>query len=117
MHQLWQNLFAVAFVLTWAGGVLILGIRANAKGKAYLRRLPPAKGVPLDMYMYGEHDWFRGWRGPVWRAYRQQQADPELELLRQEARRRGRYVTMWIFTFPAVVLGLLALLIVTGVLR
>lgn len=41
------------FMLVWLAGVVVLGLRANAKGKAYLHRLPPVNGVPLDMSMYG----------------------------------------------------------------
>ncbi len=105
------------FTLVWFGGVLIFGMRAKAKGNAYLRRLPPVNGVPLDMYMYADKDWFRGWRGPVWQAYRQQQTDPELESLRQEARRRSRSMVLWMFVFPAVVAAVMTLLILTGYVR
>ncbi|HEX8036265.1 MAG TPA: hypothetical protein VF510_20575 [Ktedonobacterales bacterium] len=112
-----SDIFFFVFMLAWFVGTLALGLRANAKGKAYLRRLPPVNGVPLDMYMYAEKDWLRGWRGPVWRAYRQQQTDPELEQLRQEARRRSRYVMLWMFGFPVLVAGVMTLLIVTGYVR
>jgi hypothetical protein len=99
------------FMLVWLAGVVVLGLRANAKGKAYLRQLPPVNGVPLDMSMYTEKGWLRGWHGPVWQAYRQQQIDLELEQLRQEAWRRSRYVMLWIFGFPLFAAGVMALLI------
>ncbi|MGZ3582279.1 MAG: hypothetical protein ACXWP6_06050 [Ktedonobacterales bacterium] len=105
------------FMLTWFAGTLAHGLRSNSKRKAYLQRLPPVKGAPLEMYMYAEKDWLRGWRGPVWQAFRQQQADPELEQLRQEVRRRSRYVLLWMFGFPALVGGVMTLLIVTGYVR
>ena len=117
MGAQWGNVFFFLFMVAWGTGILVLGLRANAKGKAYLRRLPPVKGIPLDMYMYGENDWFRGWRGPVWQAYRQPQTDPELEELRREARRRGRHVVLWLFGFPTLVVGAVALLIISGVVR
>lgn len=113
MASLVDVLFPV-LMLAWLAGVLVLGLRANAKGKVYLRRLPPVNGIPLDVYMYSEKDWLRGWHGPVWQAYRQQQANPELEHLRQEARQRSRYVMLWIFGFPALVAGVMMLLIGSG---
>lgn len=102
------------FMLVWLAGVVALGLRANAKGKAYLHRLPRVNGVPLDMSMYAEKDWLRGGRGPVWRASGQQQIDLELEQLRQEAWQHSRYVMLWICGFPLVAAGVMALLIGAG---
>ena len=117
MDSVWQNLFAFLFVLTWTGGVIVLGIRANAKGNAYLDRHLQLDGAPFYLHKYADRLVLKGWGGRVWRVYRQPQADPELERLRQEAWRRGRYVMLWIFGFPAIVFGVMALLIVTGYVR
>jgi hypothetical protein len=104
-----------AGMAAWVAGALSLAIYANMVRDRYLRQLPPVDGVPLNMYT--DKGWLRGWRGPVWRAWRQPQADPELERLRQEGRRRSRYALAWMFGFPIVVVGATALLISTGVLR
>ena len=55
--------------------------------------------------------------GPVWRAYRQQQADPGLEQVRQEAWQRGNTARLWLFGFPVLRIGVAALLIATGLVR
>lgn len=105
-----------AVCIVWGVGMLALAVWAKAKGRAYLRRLPPVDGVPLDIYMGGGNGWLRG-GGPVSRAWRQPQSDPELERLRQEGRRRARFVMLWIFGFPALVAAVMVILILSGALR
>lgn len=109
-----RGVVQVVFVVTWIGVGIVLAFRANAKGREYLRRLPPVDGVPLHMYYYV--GWWR-WNGPVPRAWRQRQSDPELERLRQEGRRHGRFVLLWMFGFPILVVGVDVLLILTGYAR
>ncbi len=99
----------------WVTGTLILAIRSNLAAGRYLRQLPPVDGVPLNMYRY--YSWMRGWRGPIWRAWRQPQADPELERLRREGWRRARLTLLWIFGFPPLVVGVTTLLISVGALH
>jgi len=67
--------------------------------------------------MYNEMDWWRGAFGPKQQAYQQKQADPELEQLRQDARRYGRYLLLWTFGYPVLVLGgmLLVSIVVSSV--
>lgn len=117
MDPLWQNLFACLFVLIWIGGVVVLGIRANATGDAYLNRHPLLDGDPFYLYKYADRFRLRGMGGPVWRVYRQPQADPELERLRQKARRQGSYVILWGLGFPMVVFGATVFLIALSYVR
>lgn len=108
-------LFA-AFCIVWCAGTLGLAVWAKVKGNVYLRRLPPVDGVPLDIYMGNGNRWLRG-GGPVSRAWRQPQSDSQLERLRQEGRRRARYVFLWMFGFPALVSAVMVTLILTGVVH
>ncbi len=48
------------------------------------------------------------------RVLRQRQTDPDLEQLRREVQRRARYIAIWAIGTPIIVLGVLALLAVTG---
>ncbi len=102
-----QQWWFFAFMVAWYGPIIVLGIRANIIGRAYLRRLPPVDGVPLVWYIFpGQlRGWRSGWHGPVWRAWRQRQSDPELERLWQAGRRYGRYAVLWIFGFPFIFAG------------
>ncbi len=107
----WQHILVAAGVITEFGGTLVLFIRARAKQREYLRRFPPVAGVPLDIYWGG---------GPqsvtraIWRVSLQRQSDPELERLRQEMWRRVAYYVLWLGGFPILVFGVLALLILSG---
>lgn len=105
------NTLFLAFVLTWFAGIVLLGVRATRSGRAYLRRFPSASGVRVESYV--DQRW-PGKSSAVRRAYREAQSDPELEALRQAARRSGRLVLAWIFGYPIVLWGTLALLIVLG---
>lgn len=108
------NTFFLAFVLTWFAGTLLLGVRATRSGRAYLRRLAPLTGVQMTTYAD------QGWPGKdrhVRQAYREAQADPELERLRLEARRRGRLVLAWIVGYPVLVWGVVIVLVVTGIIH
>lgn len=108
------NTLFLAFVVTWFLGTLLLGVRATRSGRAYLRRLAPLTGVHMTSYAD------QGWPGKdhrVRQAYREPQSDPELERMRQEARRRGRIALAWIVGYPAVVFGAVFLLVVTGAIR
>ena len=39
----WQNILAVAFVITWLGGTAVLFFHYRAKQRAYLHHFPPSK--------------------------------------------------------------------------
>ena len=70
------------------------------------------------MYVGPGNGWLRGRGGePVSRAWRQPRSDPGRERLRQEGRRRARYVMLWIFGFLALVWGVMVSLILTGAVR
>ena len=86
-------------------GTVILGLRTNRYQVAYLKKLPPVKGVPL--YMVWETYPF----GPKWQAMHQPHADPKLELMRREARRTYRQLVYWMFGFPALGIGVAALVL------
>jgi hypothetical protein len=115
VNSVWQNVIFAAFAIAWFGGAAIPGFRFRAKQRAYLHRFPPGEGVPLDMY---------AGLGPpsvksaVVRALNQRQADPELERLRQEMwQYYRRHVVVWIFGFPILCFGVMALVIATGFVR
>lgn len=105
------------FVVLWFGGIAVLAFRSSAKGKAYLRRLPPVRGIPLDMYMNLDDGKWNARGGTVWKAYRQEQSDPEIEGLRRAAWRQRRYLILWGFGFPIVVWGAFFLLVAVGYIR
>lgn len=111
-----QNIFTV-LVIIWFLVEAVLVFRAKRLEKPYLRRLPPVNGVPLDIHLYVVPDWKKGWHGPVWRAFREPQADPELERMRLEAQRRWRIVFRWSFGVPVLMIGKAALLIATSMVR
>jgi hypothetical protein len=48
---------------------------------------------------------------------REPQADAEVEQLRREIWRRYRQFQLWVFGFPALCIGVVALLIETGLVR
>jgi hypothetical protein len=109
-----QNILFAAVILTHFAGFIVLAVRGNVKGREYLRRLPPVDGVPLDRYVY--HGWW--WtNSPQHQAWLQRQSDPEVERLRQEGLRFARLIRVWLFGFPVLVAGVLALLILTGLVR
>ncbi len=112
VNPVWQNILAVALVIAWTGVLMVLFIRAREKQRAYLRRFPPVEGVPLDIHLpsAGPANVTRA----MLRALRQRQTDPELEQLRREVQRRARYIAIWAIGTPIIVLGVLALLAVTG---
>ena len=107
---LWLTILGFIVVLIWGTGTLVLGLRANTKGKAYLQRVPPIQGVPPDMYMYWDNPWLPIWRRPVWRIFGQPQEDAELEQLRQDYWERTWYVLFWTLVFPGWAFGMIALL-------
>lgn len=82
-----------------------------------MNRHPLLDDEPFYLSKYADRFRLRGWGGPVWRVYREPQADPELERLRQEIRQRGRYVILWHFGFPLVALGVMGILNVAGYIR
>lgn len=99
MNTALQNFGVCAFVVAWIGGTVILSWRSNRYQVAYLKKLPPVNGVPL--YMLWEGRPF----GLKWQAMHQPQANPELELMRREARRSFRPVVYWMFGFPMLAIG------------
>ncbi len=53
----------------------------------------------------------------IYAAMRQHQDDPELERLRREIWRRYSYVALWIFGYPLLTNGVVALLVVAGLVH
>jgi hypothetical protein len=96
----------------WMGGGIALIIRTWAQQFAYLRHFPPVDGVPLDNF-------FVSMRviGAQRSAMRQKQPNPALEAMRREAHRRFRVYLVWIFGFPFLCIGVIALLVSTNILR
>jgi hypothetical protein len=111
MYALLRQIFPLVFFILWIGVGIILFFRARAKQVAYLKRFPPVEGVPL--YMVGGGNPFGAQARAIWRAMRRQ-PDPELERLRREVWRRFRLYPIWIFGFPLLTGGVVALLIVSG---
>jgi hypothetical protein len=119
VDELLERLFAVAFALVWLGGALVLGFRAWRQHVAYLRRFPPVAGVRLDDLVAG-----RAFRLP-WsaanraanRALWRRQDDPELERLRRAVWRGYGYYFLWIVAVPLLTAGVVAPLVVPGLMR
>lgn len=109
-------IFGVGMV-GWFGGAFILAFRAHMLWDAYLRRFKPVDGIPLNMYaprwLPDARDAKEAYNNALWES----QADPELERMRRQAWRRTRVVVLWGFGFPVMVAGVMALVIVTGVLH
>jgi len=110
MSEALQNLFFFALVATWFGGTILRWIRYRQAQRAYLRRFPPVEGYPLEEYL-GRNPW-----SPVDRAInelaRQPQADPELEQLRRAMWHQLRYVILWMFGFPLLGVGIMAVVVI-----
>ncbi len=116
MASLFDTLSTI-LILTWGVGFFVLLLRGYMATTAYQKRLPPINGVPFDtlMQQYALNDFLGNKRRALRRQiYRQQQADPELERLRQAVLRHTRYTLLWMFGFPVVMIGVLVLVVVTG---
>lgn len=81
----------------------------------YLRRFPPVDGVWLDTFTGGNP--FGRVAQAIRQVFREPQVGLELEQLRQESLRRGRLIPLWIFGFPVVTVGVIALLTVIGIVH
>lgn len=118
MASLFDNVFdavTTMLILTWMVGAALLMLRASAAQSAYFRRLPPIDGLTVNTDTYAWNDWSYSKRRALRRQmYGQRQADPELEQLRQDVRWHSRYLRLWMFGFPFVMAGVLALIVVTG---
>lgn len=110
-----QNIVTFVLVVTWFAGALTLYFRLRAKQVAYLRHFPPVAGVPLDMAAGGNP--FSAVSRTIWRVMINSQSDPALEQLRKQIWRRFLYQTLWIFGFPFLMGGVVALLIATGAIN
>jgi len=110
MSAVLQQLFLPMAIITYLGVMVILFFRLLHKQRAYLRRLPFMEGVPLDMNV----------TPPVKvqlamiRAMFERQDDPEVEQLRRDMWRRFGAVLIWLFGFPLICMGALALLSLLG---
>jgi hypothetical protein len=109
-----ENVGLFAFAIVWVGVCFALLWRYRAQQRAYLHQFPPVEGVPLEMYLgFGPPSVRHG----VFRALNQRQADPELERLCQEMWRRYRHFLMWWLGFPLLVVGVVVILILTGIVH
>ena len=85
----------------YIAGVYPLFFRWQGYLVAYLRHFPPVNGVPLDRYRGGTGPNLFG--GAFTRAVRdakgKRQADPELERMRREVRRRYGQFVLWAVGF------------------
>jgi hypothetical protein len=109
-----QQLVWLAFMVTWAGGNIALYFRYRAKQRDLLRRLPPVEGIPLDMYVGGgPRSALRAIKQVMW----SQQEDPELEQTRREMWWRYRHMVIWLVGFPLVFIGVVGLIIATGLVH
>jgi hypothetical protein len=110
-----QNALFIAFAIMEVGGMLVLFVWAFAKQRAYLRRC-------ASKYPFLAHKPFYFPLGSVnfssdrvlHPLLHQRQAEPELERLRRDMWRSFRYYRIWLFGFPVLVAGVLALLILSG---
>ena len=109
-----QAIVSLALAALWFAGTIALYVRMRAKQVAYLKRFPPAEGVPLCTAGGGNP--FGAVSRAIWSAMVRRQPDSELEALRREIWRREGYMTLWIFGFPICAVGVTALLIATGVI-
>lgn len=114
LDPLWQNIIFAAFAMTEVGGGVVLFVRTYLTQRAYLRHFageyPFLAGEPL----FDTPRTFRAYR-LVSRLMHEQQFDPALEQLRRELWRRNRLFIVWIPAFPIAFFGVVALLILTGV--
>jgi hypothetical protein len=105
-----QNLIFFAFAATWLGGAVVLGLRSSRASRDYLHRFRSDEGWPLDGYASFRHS---PEGRQMRRLVREPQADPELERLRREARRRGRLFLLWWVGVPGLAFGVVSLLFIT----
>lgn len=112
MEEILQQILACGLVVVWLGVAFALNDRLRARWVEYMRRFPPVEGVRPDTFISGNPF------GPVARAIsrmaRGPQDDPDLERLRRARRRSSRQLALWIFGFPLLALGVVALLILSG---
>jgi uncharacterized membrane protein YbhN (UPF0104 family) len=113
VNHLLQNMFLAVFLLVWVGGISVLGFRARAKSREYIRRLPPVNGVKL-VYPYWAENMFSSSAYELKRAFRQRQSDSELEHLRQEAWQRTFTCFIWLVGVPPAFLVVWVLVILIG---
>jgi hypothetical protein len=107
-----QNILFAVVTLSWLVGMIALFFRFRAKQRTYLRRFPPVEGAPLEM-AWPFLSPMRVTREVI-RLLSQRQPDPELERLRRKIWRSYRDIFFWVFGFLVLVAGVLALLILTG---
>lgn len=110
-----QQVIFVAFLITWLGGEAVLYFRFRVSRNAYLRRFERE----IDFFA-GDPIFYpgsvRAYREVV-RIMRERQTNAELEQLRLQMWRHYRYCMTWIFGFPFIVVGAVALLILTGLVH
>lgn len=106
MFAVLNNVVLPVLAGVWVVGTIIFLLRYQRYRTAYLKRLPPFKGVPL--YMYGGF----GPRGVVLRAMGDRQSDPELERMRRDIWRAYDHGVLWILGFPVLGVGIAALVLI-----
>lgn len=111
LYAVLQQYGGCVFYIAWMGGTVLLFLRSRAHQVAYLKKFPPVNGVPLEMFMGGNP--FGAEARAIARVSRTRQSDPELERMRQEMKRRSRHIVYWTFGFPALTIGVVALLMLT----
>jgi hypothetical protein len=109
-----QHVYAVlqqygGYVLAGVGmvGWFLMFLRYRACQRAYLQRLPPVNGVPLDMYTGADNPWGPESRA-IWRAMFKHQGNPELEHMRRQVWRRFGHFGLWTCGYPVLALGVAA---------
>lgn len=85
----------------WLGGTVILYLRFLKRQRGYLRNFPPVDSVPLDTL--GGNP-FGAWSRAVFRAQLQRQPDAELERMRRDLLGHWRFVLLWGYGFPVLVI-------------
>jgi hypothetical protein len=115
LNSTWQNVGGITLALMWFGGGIALFARTLTQQFAYLRHFPPVDGVPLDNIL----TLLSGMR-PIraqWAAMLQKQSEPRMEAMRREVNRRFLVCLVWIYGYPFLCIGVIALLVSTNVLR
>ena len=113
-----QPIFPFAFAILWVGPSIVLYFRFRQKQVAYLRQFPPIDRYrTLDMASPGPGGSPPGTYRRINKAMLQRQTAPERERLRRDMWQRYGFAVLWIFGFPLITVGMVALLIIAGLVH